>query len=78
MARPELCPECHGKGWLDLRCTKTDEAQTCMHCRGTGTTALGRECAGCRGTGHIEVRTVEQARCLKCNGTGRWPVPEAL
>lgn len=74
--KPDICPECHGKGWVDRRCTKADEDQTCGLCRGTGVTTLGRDCPGCRGTGHIEVRTVEQQKCMKCNGTGRFPVPE--
>jgi hypothetical protein len=38
----------------------------------------GRECSGCRGTGRIEVRTVEQQKCLACLGTGLFPVPESM
>jgi DnaJ-class molecular chaperone len=74
----ELCPDCHGKGWLELRCTKADEARTCGLCNGTGATPLGKECQGCKGTGQIEIRTMEQQKCLRCNGTGRYPVPESL
>lgn len=74
----EFCPDCHGKGWLDLRCIHADEARACGLCHGAGATPLGKPCAGCKGTGLIEVRTVEQQKCLKCNGTGRYPVPESL
>ena len=78
MTKPESCPECHGKGWIELRCTKLDQEHTCGLCRGSGTTPTGKECTGCQGTGRIEVRTVEQQKCMKCQGTGRFPVPEAL
>jgi len=79
MTKSESCPDCHGKGWIELGGSKSEEeARTCGLCQGKGSTPTGKECSGCRGTGRIEVRTVEQQRCLKCNGTGRFPVPEEL
>jgi DnaJ-class molecular chaperone len=78
MPKPEPCPECHGKGWIERGCSKEDEARICALCHGSGMTPAGKEGGGCQGTGRIEVRTVEQQKCLKCHGTGRFPVPEAL
>jgi DnaJ-class molecular chaperone len=78
MIEQESCPECHGKGWIELRCTKPDEARTCGLCHGTGTSPIGKPCTGCLGTGRIEVRTIEQQKCLRCLGTGKLPVPEDL
>ena len=78
MTRPGVCAECQGKGWVELSFPRMDEARICGLCHGTGTTSLNTPCRGCRGTGRIEVRTVEQQKCLKCNGTGAYPVPEAL
>ena len=76
--KPESCPECHGKGWVEFGCTKPDEERMCSLCNGTGSTPTGKECPGCQGTARIEVRTVEQQKCLKCNGMGRYPIPEAM
>jgi DnaJ-class molecular chaperone len=78
MKKPEPCPECHGKGWIDLAGHKSDEGRTCGLCNGSGSTPAGRTCGGCGGTGRIEVRTVEQQKCLKCMGTGRFPLAEDL
>jgi DnaJ-class molecular chaperone len=77
MTKSGVCPECQGKGWIELS-SRPDEARVCGLCRGTGVTSLDTQCHGCRGTGRIEVRTVEQQKCLKCEGTGRFPVPEEL
>lgn len=78
MKKPEPCPECHGKGWIDLAGHKSDEGRMCGLCNGSGSTPAGRMCGGCGGTGRIEVRTVEQQKCLKCMGTGRFPLAEDL
>jgi DnaJ-class molecular chaperone len=78
MNKQESCPECHGKGWIELHCSSPEVARTCGLCNGAGMTPSGKECKGCRGTGRIEVRTVEQQKCLHCAGTGKYPVPEAL
>jgi DnaJ-class molecular chaperone len=74
----DVCPDCHGKGWIELGCAKEDEARTCGICRGTGATPTGNPCRSCLGTGRIEIRTVEQQKCVRCQGTGRYPVPESL
>ncbi|MBD3162490.1 MAG: hypothetical protein GF346_09005 [Candidatus Eisenbacteria bacterium] len=75
MEESARCPECNGKGWVDLRCTKPESADVCQLCNGTG--VLGEKtCTGCHGTGRIEVRTVDQMKCWKCEGTGLYPVPE--
>ena len=78
MKKPEPCPECHGKGWIDLAGHKSDEGRMCGLCNGSGSTPTGRTCGGCGGTGRIEVRTVERQKCLKCMGTGRYPLAEDL
>jgi DnaJ-class molecular chaperone len=78
MKNPGPCPECHGKGWLELACGKPDTAQLCGLCNGSGSTPTFRPCSGCGGTGRIEVRTAERQKCLHCLGTGRYPVPEDL
>lgn len=78
MTNRDACPDCRGKGWIELRCMIADEARVCGLCKGTGVTATERTCGGCKGTGQIEVRTVEQQKCLRCNGTGRYPPPESL
>jgi len=78
MANARACETCKGRGWIELRCTKSDEAVTCGMCNGSGVLPGGRDCSGCRGTGRIEVRTVEQQKCLGCLGTGVFPVPESL
>ena len=74
--------EVHNLGVLqmlrEMGCTKPDEARVCGLCRGSGMTSLNAECRGCKGTGRIEVRTVEQQKCLKCNATGRFPIPEEI
>jgi DnaJ-class molecular chaperone len=72
------CPDCKGKGWIEMACLKADEARVCPHCSGTGLTPLERECPGCHGSGRIEIRTVEQQKCAKCNGTGRYPPAEDM
>ena len=74
----DACPDCGGKGWIELRCTREGEETVCSLCRGSGSTHGGVDCPGCHGTGLIEVRTVEQQKCLHCRGTGRFPVLEAL
>ena len=78
MKKSESCPECHGKGWVDLCLRSVEEARACGLCHGTGSTPTGRDCHGCHGTGRIEVRTMEQQRCMKCNGTGLLYLPEDL
>ena len=78
MMNRDSCPDCNGKGWIELRCMAADEARVCGLCNGTGVTSTEKICRGCRGTGRIEVRTVEQQKCLRCNGTGRYPPPESL
>ncbi len=78
MKKPEPCPECLGKGWLEPARGKTDEAQLCGLCNGSGSTPTGRTCGGCGGTGRIEVRTGERQKCLKCMGSGRFPISEDL
>ena len=72
------CTSCNGKGWIELRCLKPDEAVACQLCNGSGVTPSGIRCTGCQGTGRIEVRTVEQQKCLLCRGTGIYPTPEAM
>jgi DnaJ-class molecular chaperone len=74
----ETCPDCMGKGWIEMKCLKESEARVCPACNGSGVTPLERECPGCHGSGRIEVRTVEQQKCVRCNGTGRYPPPEDL
>lgn len=76
--KPVVCPDCGGKGWLDLGCAKEDEARVCSLCNGAGATPTGAPCSGCKGSGRIEIRTVQQQKCLRCAGTGRLPVPESL
>jgi DnaJ-class molecular chaperone len=78
MRKPEPCPDCHGKGWIELGCATPDTARTCGLCNGSGVTPSGADCSGCRGTGRIEIRTVEQQKCWKCEGTGMYPVPERM
>jgi DnaJ-class molecular chaperone len=78
MKHHDLCESCSGKGWIELRCVKLDEAIACQLCNGSGTTTAGRDCSGCQGTGLIELRTVEQQKCNRCDGTGRYPPPEAM
>jgi DnaJ-class molecular chaperone len=78
MAQRTACPECNGKGWKEISCTKPDTAQVCGLCNGSGMTTVDTQCPGCRGTGRIEVRTVEQQKCWHCRGTGLYPVPESL
>lgn len=72
------CPECFGKGWIELGCAKEDEARVCGLCHGRGTLPGDTRCGSCQGTGRIEVRTVERQKCIKCEGSGRYPVPEML
>ncbi len=74
----QACPDCSGKGWIELKCFKADEAHVCPHCNGSGLTPLERECPACHGRGQIETRTVEQPKCVKCYGTGRYPPPEGM
>ena len=45
---------------------------------GGGLTPLEKECPGGHGKGQIDVRTVEQHKCAKCYGTGRYPPPEEM
>ena len=78
MIAKEACPDCYGKGWIELGCAKEDEAQTCGHCRGTGTAPNGGVCRACQGTGRIELRMVNKQKCVRCEGTGRFPIPESL
>ena len=78
MTTTRACEACKGRGWIELRCTKPDEAVACGLCNGTGVMSGGKDCSGCRGTGRIEVRTVEQQKCLACLGTGLFPVPESM
>jgi len=78
MKNPGPCPECHGKGWIELASPNPDGAQVCSLCNGSGTLPAGRTCGGCGGTGRIEVRTGERQKCLKCMGTGRFPLTEDL
>ena len=78
MSAHDRCPDCMGKGWIETRCMIPDAARVCSLCNGTGVTSTEKRCGGCNGTGLIEVRTVEQQKCLKCNGTGRYPPPESL
>jgi DnaJ-class molecular chaperone len=75
---PKACPECKGKGWIEMKCLKEGEARVCPHCNGSGLTPLEKECPSCHGSGQIDVRTVEQQKCAKCYGTGRYPPPESL
>jgi DnaJ-class molecular chaperone len=72
------CPECNGKGWIEMKCIKADEARVCPHCNGSGLTPLEKDCSACHGTGVIETRIVEQQKCAKCEGSGRFPPPEKL
>jgi DnaJ-class molecular chaperone len=74
------CPDCMGKGWIEMKCLKEGEARVCPACHGSGLapsglTPLEKECPSCHGTGQIDIRTVEQQKCVKCNGTGRYPPP---
>ena len=78
MKKPGSCPECHGKGWIEIACGKPDESQLCGLCNGSGVTSTGRDCTGCAGTGRIEVRTGEKQKCFRCMGTGRYPLTEDL
>ena len=78
MKTPGLCPDCHGKGWLELRCAKADEPEICTLCNGAGASPTGKPCSGCAGTGRIKVRTVEREKCLPCRGTGRFPLQDEL
>jgi len=74
----QTCPDCNGKGWIEMKCLKEGEARICPHCNGSGLTPLERECPGCHGRGQIDTRTVEQQKCPKCYGTGRYPPPEDM
>jgi DnaJ-class molecular chaperone len=74
----EVCTDCWGKGWIELHCAKPDEARVCELCHGTGTTPGGRACAGCHGTGQLEEPGAKKLTCVKCNGTGKYPLPEAM
>jgi DnaJ-class molecular chaperone len=44
----------------------------------SGLTPLEKDCPSCHGSGQIDTRTVEQQKCVKCNGTGRYPPPEDM
>jgi len=79
----QTCPDCKGRGWIEMKCLKEGEARVCPHCNGSGLTPSGltpleKECPSCHGSGQIDVRTVEQQKCAKCSGTGRYPPPETL
>ncbi|HUK13104.1 MAG TPA: hypothetical protein VLW17_07350 [Thermoanaerobaculaceae bacterium] len=78
MSKPGSCPDCHGKGWIELACGSDEASQVCGLCHGSGATSTGRTCNGCAGTGRIEVRTGERQSCLKCLGTGHFPLAEEL
>jgi DnaJ-class molecular chaperone len=73
-----VCTECKGRGWLDVACSRAEEARICGLCHGTGATTTGKECSGCRGSGQIDVRLMEQRKCWRCSGTGKYPPPEDL
>ena len=75
---PRVCPECHGRGWVDNRCITPDHAHRCAYCDGKGFDAGGRECYACRGTGLIEVRKVDKNPCPLCAGAGVYPVPPTM
>jgi DnaJ-class molecular chaperone len=72
------CPDCRGKGWIEMKCLKEDEARVCPHCNGSRLTPLEKDCPSCHGSGQIDIRTVEQQKCAKCYGTGRYPPAESL
>ena len=74
----ETCPDCKGKGWIEMKCLKDGEARVCPHCNGSGLTPLERECPGCHGRGQIDIRTVEQQKCAKCYGPGHYPPAESM
>ncbi|MFZ5433048.1 MAG: hypothetical protein ACOZB3_04660 [Calditrichota bacterium] len=76
--RPQTCPECQGRGWVDNRCLTADHAHRCGYCDGRGTDAAGKECYACKGTGLIEVRQVDKNPCPVCGGAGIWPVPPSM
>jgi DnaJ-class molecular chaperone len=73
-----VCPDCHGKGWIELRCAKEDETEVCGMCHGTGETTTGSPCQSCKGTGRLDASSDKGLRCVKCGGTGMFPIPEAL
>jgi DnaJ-class molecular chaperone len=72
------CPDCRGKGWIEMKCLKEDEARVCPHCNGSRLTPLEKDCPSYHGSGQIDIRTVEQQKCAKCYGTGRYPPAESL
>jgi DnaJ-class molecular chaperone len=78
MPTAKPCERCSGRGWIELRCTKLDEATVCSGCNGSGISPSGRPCWACQGTGRIEIRTVEQQKCDACGGIGVFPIPEAM
>jgi hypothetical protein len=75
---PKRCPECQGRGWLDIRCASPDHAHLCSYCNGKGFDALGNSCYACHGSGRIEVRQVDKTPCTLCHGAGVYPVPASL
>ena len=56
----QACPDCKGKGWIEMKCLKEGEARVCPHCNGSGLTPSGltpleKECPSCHGSGQIDV-----------------------
>ena len=76
--KPEPCAECGGRGWLDNRCLRADQAHRCPYCDGRGVNVLGRTCYGCGGTGLMEIRMEDMRPCPQCGGAGVWPIPESM
>ena len=78
MTHQTSCPDCGGKGWIEMKCLRPEEARICAACNGSGLTPLEKQCPACHGKGLIETRTMEQQKCPKCLGGGLYPPPESL